>query len=187
MALARTRPREPERRGDEMQRPRRIPRRPTRLGRTKGMHRVVWDLRRGAAEGSRGRSRGPVVAPGKYLLKLTTGTGTHEGNLVHGPANHSLVVLYGCSSLKNLGGACLAWWAATTWLGVRGGRSAIVTMFAVGVAVLGLNVVRLYLMAFDLGWYDFWHNGNGVAIYDLASSAVPIIAVILTVRHASRA
>ncbi len=60
---------------------------PTRLDKTAGMHRFIWDLRYPGPWQSKDRPEGPggpMVAPGNYSLRITVGAST---------SNHSLTVI----------------------------------------------------------------------------------------------
>jgi hypothetical protein len=55
-----------------MRRPPGPPQEPLRLPTTAGLHRAVWDLRHPGPVGRGGRpGRGPMVRPGRYVLRLT--------------------------------------------------------------------------------------------------------------------
>ena len=119
------------------------------------------------------------------ILLITTGVGSSEGNLIMGPGSHALVVLHGCSSLHNLGGACLAWWALHTFAGT-GKQSAVVYVLPlVAAAVVALNLARLCLMAVDPTWHEWWHAGPGVSVYQMLSTGMPLLAAAFSTARTS--
>lgn len=123
------------------------------------------------------------AAMAAWLLQVLTGAGTSEGNLLNGPAEHTLVVLHGCSSLHNLGAACLGWWALHEVSGARRTGLTILALMFVAMSVVGLNLARLCIMAVDPAWHEWWHAGPGVHAYQAASTAMPILAALLSTRH----
>ncbi len=46
---------------------------PVRLSTSPGLHRIVWDLRHQGPADARGAGRGPLVVPGKYMVRFTAG------------------------------------------------------------------------------------------------------------------
>ena len=60
-----------------MRAPERRPGGPPRLAASAGAHRFIWDLRHEGVPGFRGL-QGPMVAPGEYKIRLSTGSFTEE-------------------------------------------------------------------------------------------------------------
>lgn len=112
------------------------------------------------------------------ILKLITGFGSSEENLISGRGSHALVVLHGCSLLHNLGGACLGWWTLHTFAGTSGSRAGLIALPFIAVLVVCLNLARLCLMAVDPTWHHWWHVGPGVTVYQGLSTAVPLLAAL---------
>lgn len=96
---------------------------------------------------------------------------------VHGTAlqlsgGHMLVLVWGCSSLSNLGDAMLLFWALAS-VSVSGPIPHHLTRRFVGCAILmacvaiALNTLRLALMACGPDLYTYLHSGPGAALFRL--------------------
>jgi len=112
-----------------------------------------------------------------WLLQLASGSGSHVGNVVFGPADHQLLILRGCSSLTNLGNAWLAWYALSRFRGGGFVRRELVFIAVLTLSMLTLNLARLYSMAVDLAWHSWWHSNSGEQLYQLAASALLLLAI----------
>ena len=120
------------------------------------------------------------------LLHWFTNQGDYLGNLVFGPADHQLLILRGCSSLTNLAGAWLGWFALARFLQLfRPAREATVWLL-LAMAVVGLNISRLYLMGLDLQWHLWWHSPTGQQSYQFALSAQILLIYTWGVRYVGR-
>ena len=118
-----------------------------------------------------------------YMLKLITGEGSHLGNIVYGPAEHQLLILRGCSSVTNLGAAWLVWFAVSRFRGITLNPRELIVVAMLTLAMVGLNLLRLYTMAVDLNWHQWWHSAEGEQVYQLASAGVLLISIVLGIRY----
>jgi hypothetical protein len=125
--------------------------------------------------------RAETAVVGK-MLQLTRGGTIWYDNMISTQSGHGIVLYPYCSSFHNLSLALLCWVTLTrlrylTWRGndfVLGGLVA-------GMMIL-LNTTRLYLMAFDVDAYHFWHEGIGSIIFEVGAS----ISVLLLTLYGSR-
>lgn len=117
------------------------------------------------------------------LLHLTTGVGSHIGNLVLGPAEHQLLILKGCSSLNNLGIAWLAGLSVALLVRDRLDRMAWLTLGMITLLTLLLNLIRLYGMALSLESHTWWHSELGMLVYQSLLVALVLAATAVGVRH----
>ncbi len=117
------------------------------------------------------------------LLELTTGTGSHLGNIVYGPAEHQLLILRGCSSLTNLGCAWLAWFGIARFKGVKLSIKELAVILILTLLLAGLNIIRLYTMGIDLHWHQWWHSQTGTLSYQTLSTSLVIISIFLGIRY----
>ena len=120
------------------------------------------------------------------LLHGFTGQGDYLGNLVLGPADHQLLILRGCSSITNLAGAWLGWLALARFLRLSHPARETTIWLLLAVAVIGLNVIRLYLMGLDLHWHQWWHSPRGQQSYQLGLSIQILLIYTLGVRYVGR-
>lgn len=109
-----------------------------------------------------------------------------EGNALQMPGGHMVVLVWGCSSLSNLGDALLLFCALVSLQLVASsshilrGRfiSCLVLLACIAIA---LNVLRLTLMAGDSAAYAYLHGGAGGAWFRLAT--LGITALLSAIRY----
>ncbi|MGB0683911.1 MAG: hypothetical protein ACPGOV_14455 [Magnetovibrionaceae bacterium] len=104
-------------------------------------------------------------------LKIIGQAALTQGNMITGGSGHELLVLSGCSSFRNLSFVLLAWFALSRFLVVRAGvRSGSRPDWIVGaglfVAMIGVNVARLAVMAQGPEAYQFFHDGPGTQVFE---------------------
>ena len=96
------------------------------------------------------------------------------GNSLQMPSGHMVVLVWGCSSLSNLGDALLLFWALVS-LQVcgrsPGGRFFACVVLLAGI-VITLNALRLMLMAASPGMFAYLHGPEGSAWFRLATLGV---------------
>jgi len=118
------------------------------------------------------------------LLKIITGVGSYEGNLVSSAAGHQLLLLRGCSSLSNLSLALLVWFSIARFrllpLSIHDARMAVL----ITLAIVGINIARLVWMASDVDMHSWWHGAEGEQVYQLAYAFVLLFMVRWGVRRA---
>jgi hypothetical protein len=97
-----------------------------------------------------------------------------EGTALQRDGGHMLVLVWGCSSLSNLGDALLLFCALVSLYGpshlpgnARG--RFLVCMLLVAVATIALNATRLGLMAGSAEAYAYLHGSSGAAWFRIAT------------------
>lgn len=118
-----------------------------------------------------------------HLLKMTTGSGSHIGNIIYGPSDHQLLILRGCSSLTNVGSAWLAWFALSRFKGITLNKREIIVLILLTLSLVSLNLLRLYSMAIDLAWHQWWHSNIGQQVYQLSSVSLLLLSIGLGVHY----
>jgi hypothetical protein len=100
-----------------------------------------------------------------------------EGNALQMPGGHMVVLVWGCSSLSNLGDALLLFFAlvslrpaASSTHFLRGRFVGCVVLLAC--IAITLNMLRLTLMARDPGAYAYLHGSEGAAWFRLATLGI---------------
>jgi hypothetical protein len=121
--------------------------------------------------------RAETAIVGTILQAAKAGT-VWQDNIITGPSGYGIMVYSGCSSFHNLSLAILCWVTVTklrreTWRGHD---------FVIGAAVAGtmilLNVARLYLMAWDIDLYHYWHDGRGADIFAIGASLTILLITL---------
>jgi hypothetical protein len=97
-----------------------------------------------------------------------------RNNIVNMPNGFSIAVLEGCSSFANVSASLLAWVALLKLERLSWSPRDLWVAGAAVLAQIGLNVVRLCLIAQSLPMYLYWHDGNGAQIYLAAASAMAV-------------
>jgi hypothetical protein len=110
-----------------------------------------------------------------WLLNLIGFNVVVVDNVIRITADHSLILLAGCSALSDLG-VILLGWTAVFMLFRPGVQVPCWRLAVVGGATVVLNLLRLILMAIDQQWYDLVHNGVGASIYDAVLCSLVISA-----------
>lgn len=107
---------------------------------------------------------------------------SRDGLVISGGANgHGVAIEEGCSAFHNL--------SLATLIGLALIKLETLTMkplhwwilAAMAVASVALNVVRIAMMAQSYPMYDYWHNGPGVPIVQMAMLGT-LLAVFFSVR-----
>jgi len=97
-----------------------------------------------------------------------------EGTALQRDGGHMLVLVWGCSSLSNLGDALLLFCALVSLYGpghVPGNARGrfLVCMLLVVIATVALNAIRLGLMAGSAEAYAYLHDSSGSAWFRIAT------------------
>lgn len=109
-----------------------------------------------------------------------------QGNALQHVGGHMVVLVWGCSSLSNLGDALLLFWAlvslgaADVSTGRTSGRFAFCMLILAAVTIM-LNAVRLMLMAGSPEAYVFLHGSDGAALFRLATLCITAVLSALAV------
>jgi len=117
--------------------------------------------------------RADAAIVGMFLDVTRSGYTWHDN--VIATQGHSIEIYSACSSFHNLSLAVLCWVTLTklnrpVW---------IATDFIYGAAVcavmITVNVARLYVEALNYGSYEYWHNGNGIHIFQVGVSLIILL------------
>lgn len=100
-----------------------------------------------------------------------------DGNIVRISSQHTLVLLAGCSSFSELGTILLGWSAMFRFMNPSS-RLPARRLAMVAAAAISINVLRLVVMAWDPGWYEWAHNGSGSQIYDALVCAIVVSIIV---------
>ena len=103
------------------------------------------------------------------LAGLLTQVSAIEGNIVVNATGHRLFVMTGCSSLNNLSLALLFWFSATRGLLSQDRHPPLHHAALLSVAVIGVNMTRLALMAQSPETYAWLHDGSGADLVALVT------------------
>jgi hypothetical protein len=92
---------------------------------------------------------------------------------------HVVVLVWGCSSLSHLGEGVLLCWALATARRDSGPLSAgagtlWLSLALVGMVIIGLNALRLGLMATGPAAYEFLHDGDGATLFRMGTLGASI-------------
>ena len=109
-----------------------------------------------------------------------------DHNVVAVTPGHALVLLSGCSVFSGLGVVLLGWSAVFCLLRPQDRFKGHYLAF-VALAAVGLNLIRLILMALGPDWHAVVHDGWGAQIYDASVCALVITAGFLPLHSGPRA
>ena len=124
------------------------------------------------------------------VVKLTIGGATWHGNVISVPGDHSIEIVAGCCSFRNVSLAALCWIALTKLERPEWRSFDIVVLATAAGCQIGLNVVRIYLMALSDDMYLYWHTGMGAHIFAVVASIGAVLisafgARLVSLRSAS--
>jgi hypothetical protein len=95
-----------------------------------------------------------------------------SGTALQAGAGHTLILVWGCSSLSNLGEALLLCWALTSLhpaASARGhSRRLACCLGLLAVMTIALNATRLTLMASSMEAYTYVHDEGGAVLFRMA-------------------
>jgi exosortase/archaeosortase family protein len=111
------------------------------------------------------------------LLSVTRSGYTWHGTIVSS-ADHSIIIVNGCSSFHSISLGLLCWLALTKLARPEWVRGDVGAAVAVCVTALLLNLLRVYLLALSAESYAYWHAGFGAQLFVWTSSAA-IVGVAL--------
>jgi exosortase/archaeosortase family protein len=125
------------------------------------------------------------------VVKLTIGGATWQGNVISVPGDHSIEIVAGCCSFRNVSLAALCWIALTKLERPEWRSLDIVVLATAAGCQIGLNVVRIYLMALSDDMYLYWHTGMGAHIFAIVASVGAVLisafgARLVSLRSATR-
>lgn len=105
-----------------------------------------------------------ILAADIILVELLSGLESH-GNVVTRADGSELIVAAGCSSVRNLSYALLAWVTVAQLFRLRLDKRLIMYVAASMLAIFLLNSLRLFLMAWFPVHFEFLHEGSGAALF----------------------
>ena len=111
-----------------------------------------------------------------------------SGSILQAPSSHSVMLVWGCSSLSYVGDLMLLCWALALFLaGNRGvDRSVWVCLVIVAVFSVTLNAVRLVFMASNIETYNLLHSGFGATMFRTIALVGAVGVAWLHAEHANR-
>ena len=98
--------------------------------------------------------------------------GSRLGNIVYGPADHELLILRGCSSVKLFADALAAWFIVARSRGLMPSRNEFAILIALCTLLAILNMLRLYSMALDQQWHTWWHTELGLQVFQILAIVI---------------
>jgi hypothetical protein len=126
--------------------------------------------------------RADAVFVGTLLWLTQPGMGW-EGTIVGNPEGHRVFIYSPCSSFHNISLGLLCWVSLTKLFRTTWARADLAIALLVCAAVIGLNAIRLYLMALSLEHYRYWHGGAGERLVAWATTTV---VLLISLRGAMR-
>jgi len=99
------------------------------------------------------------------------------GNLIVQENGYSLLILTGCSAFGNLSLSLLLWAALTLMLHQHFKRADSVRVVSVMLLVIGLNSLRLALMALGPDWYNLLHEGLGASMHETGALLLTLACI----------
>jgi hypothetical protein len=121
------------------------------------------------------------------LLSLAGQSVLAHGNVVDNvSAQHSIEILGFCASTFPLAQLGLAYLVTNVYCGRLPGRGDVPWFAAALLTSIALTELRLSLLAWSGTSYNWWHDGEGAAVYILAVTAVSVLFPLLAAckRHA---
>jgi hypothetical protein len=117
------------------------------------------------------------------LLNLFIEKAQHQGNVVTSINGHQLLILTGCTSYTNLSMALLGWFALSrNFTPTFSHHQALAGLF-IATTVIGLNIVRLTIMALGPSPYYFFHDGTGGVIFEITLLVLTVGLTLNGVRN----
>ncbi|NTS76176.1 hypothetical protein HR060_04775 [Catenovulum sp. SM1970] len=120
------------------------------------------------------------------LLSLVYQGISHEANLIMTPFPHDLLILRGCSSFTNLTAVCLLTLSLYRYHQLKITRYEGYYLVLLTGLLLSINLTRLYMMAVDINWYQWWHSEQGQMVYQLGFWCICLSSLYLAQIHKSR-
>jgi exosortase/archaeosortase family protein len=121
--------------------------------------------------------RAETAAVGTILEAVRPGT-MWQDNIVTGPNGFGIMVYAGCSSFHNLSLAMLCWVTISRLHHQNWRGRDLVTGGTVAATMILLNLVRLCLMAWNIEFFHYWHDGLGAEIFAIGAS-LAIVSISL--------
>jgi hypothetical protein len=111
-----------------------------------------------------------------------------DGNALQQDGGHMLVLVWGCSSLTNLGDALLMYCALVSLYDADAAPAAarqrfFYCMLAVGLSTVALNATRLGFMSSSVAAYNYLHGSDGAAWFRVATLSITAAMSWVAVRR----
>jgi exosortase/archaeosortase family protein len=129
--------------------------------------------------------RAEAAVVGTLLEAVRPGTMWHD-NTITGPNGYGVVIINSCSSFHNLSLAMLCWLTVSRLRHQDWRVRDFVFGGAIGVTMILFNVVRICLMAWNINFYHYWHDGTGSQIYAIGASLTILLMSLYGSRPAAR-
>ena len=120
-------------------------------------------------------------------VELTVKGATWQDNIIAVPSGHSIEVMSGCCSFRNVSLAVLSWVALTKLERPQWHPMDVAVLSLAAGCQIVLNVVRIYLMALSPEMYMYWHVGTGQRIFAITASAAAVLISAFGARYVSDA
>ena len=121
-----------------------------------------------------------------FLLHLMEPEAVRQGNIVIGAGGHELLIMTGCASFTNISLALLLWFTVVRTK-IRRWRGAFsLTIIQLIMLVMGINILRLAMMARSQEEYFFYHDGLGADIVNALILLVALGMALLSVYFENR-
>lgn len=108
------------------------------------------------------------------------------GNAVFFPDGTNFIIAPSCSSLHGISLALILWVAVVQYFEVRIGRRVWTTLALAVLGSIAVNGIRLAVIARNPHEFDYWHTGNGGALFGWIALAVMAAVVYKGVSRAPR-
>jgi hypothetical protein len=129
--------------------------------------------------------RAETAAVGTMLETARPGT-VWQDNVITGPNGFGIMIYTGCSSFHNLSLAMLCWLTVSQFRHQNWQIRDFVIGGVVGGTIILLNIARLFLMAWDIDLFHYWHDGIGAEIFAVGASLTILLISLYGSRSARR-
>ena len=126
-----------------------------------------------------------AAAVGTMLEVARPGT-VWQDNTIMGPNGHGVVIIGSCSSFHNLSLAFLCWVTLSRLRRQDWQVRDFVIGGAIGITMILLNMARIFLMAWNVELYHYWHDGIGTEIFAIGASLTILLMSLRGSRPAGR-
>lgn len=109
------------------------------------------------------------------LLHVWTGDVVISDNLIQRTDGHSVFILSGCASFKNISHALLIWFAFIRLYSVKSVAYWMLSSGVITASIFSINILRLGLMGISERSYEIIHNGVGADVF----SALPLLILFV--------
>jgi hypothetical protein len=109
------------------------------------------------------------------VLSITQPGIEWKDTIIGWPGGHNLFIYSPCSSFHNISLGLLCWVSITKLVRTTWVWGDVVAALLVCAAVIGLNATRLYLMALNPGYFEYWHLGMGEQIVAWSTTAIVLV------------